>query len=385
MQATNASGRHGALVGLRVIDLTRVLSGPYCTQMLGDHGADVIKVEPPQGDETRGWGPPFHSDVSAYFLGINRNKRSVTLDLREAAARAGLLRLLEEADVLVENFRPGTMEKWQLGYDVLAARFPRLIYCRISGFGADGPLGGLPGYDAAIQAAAGLMSLNGEPDGPPLRLGVPVVDLAAGLNATIGILMALQERHHSGRGQLVDIALYDCAMPLPFPHGPNFLYSGQLSPRTGNAHSTIVPYDVFETATAPIFLAVATDRQFARLCELLGRPELGSDARFRSFADRTRNREAVRDELAPLLRRHECEALADRLAREGVPCGPVRGLDEVMAHPQTRHREMVMRVGDYVGVGSPIKLGRTPATFTRPPPKLGEHNEELLTPLRGSR
>src|SRR6266852_2574609 len=203
----------GALAGIKVIDLSRVLGGPYCTQMLGDHGADVIKVEPPQGDETRSWGPPFQGDAASYFIGVNRNKRGIALDLAKPDGRAVLFRLLEPADVLVENFKTGTLERWGMGYDeVLSQKFPRLVHCRVSGFGADGPLGGHPGYDAAVQGMAGLMSLNGEPEGEPLRVGVPVVDLATGLNAALAIMMALQERTRSGKGQFVEATLYDCAV-----------------------------------------------------------------------------------------------------------------------------------------------------------------------------
>src|SRR5450631_2932030 len=215
----------GALSGLRVVDLSRVLGGPFCTQILGDYGAEVIKVEPPQGDDTRAWGPPFAGDTAAYFVGVNRNKRGIVLDLNQEAGRDALLRLLEPADVLVENFKVGTLERWGIGQQDLAQRFPRLIHCRISGFGADGPLGGLPGYDAVIQAMSGLMSINGNPDGPPTRIGVPVVDLATGLYAVIGILLALHERMTSGRGQFVDTALFDCGVSLLHPHLANFLAS----------------------------------------------------------------------------------------------------------------------------------------------------------------
>ncbi|MGE5200728.1 MAG: CaiB/BaiF CoA transferase family protein, partial [Acidobacteriota bacterium] len=214
-EATNT----GALAGIRVIDLTRVLGGPYCTQMLGDHGAEVIKVEPPQGDETRGWGPPFQGDAASYFIGVNRNKRGVALDLSRPEGRTVLFRLLESADVLIENFKTGTLERWGMGYEaVLKQRFPRLIHCRVSGFGADGPFGGYPGYDAVVQGMAGLMSLNGEPEGAPVRVGVPVVDLATGMNASIAILLALQERQRSGRGQFVEVTLFDSAVALLHPY-----------------------------------------------------------------------------------------------------------------------------------------------------------------------
>jgi len=242
----------GALAGLQVIDLTRILSGPYCTQMLGDHGATVIKVEPPTGDETRTWGPPFVEDTASYYIGVNRNKRGIVLDLADKRGQEALLRLLAGADVLIENYKPGTLEKWGLSRDVLEKRFPKLVHCRISGFGADGPLGGLAGYDAAVQAVAGLMSINGRPDGEAIRMGVPIVDLAAGLNAAIGILMALFERGRSGRGQFIDIALYDCGLSLLHPYVANYFVSGKTPVRVGNAHPNITPYDTFATRTSNV-------------------------------------------------------------------------------------------------------------------------------------
>lgn len=369
----------GALAGIRVIDLTRVLGGPYCTQILGDHGADVIKVEPPQGDETRAWGPPFAGDTASYYLGLNRNKRGIVLDLTKPAARESLLGLLEDADVLVENFKIGTLERWGIGYrDFLEKRFPRLIHCRISGFGADGPLGALPGYDAVIQAMAGLMSVNGDAGGDPLRMGVPVVDIAAGLNATIGILLALQERSRSGRGQFVEAALFDCGISLLHPHLANFFLSGKEPRRTGNAHPNITPYDTFHTASVPIFLAVGNDGQFRKLCSVLAAPELAADARFATNEQRSLHRSELRQALEAILASREGAALATKLIEAGVPCGPVLSLKEVVEHPHTRHREMMVEVQGYRGTGSPIKLSRTAATYRRPPPAFGEHDEEIL-------
>lgn len=368
----------GALAGIRVIDLTRVLGGPYCTQILGDHGADVIKVEPPQGDETRAWGPPFAGDTASYYLGLNRNKRGIVLDLTKPAARESLLGLLEDADVLVENFKIGTLERWGIGYSDLQKRFPRLIHCRISGFGADGPLGALPGYDAVIQAMAGLMSVNGDADGDPLRMGVPVVDIAAGLNATIGILLALQERSRSGKGQFVEAALFDCGISLLHPHLANFFLSGKEPRRTGNAHPNITPYDTFHTASVPIFLAVGNDGQFRKLCSVLAAPELAADARFATNEQRNLHRSELRQALEAILASREGAALATKLIEAGVPCAPVLSLKEVVEHPHTRHREMMVEVQGYRGTGSPIKLSRTAATYRRPPPAFGEHDEEIL-------
>jgi crotonobetainyl-CoA:carnitine CoA-transferase CaiB-like acyl-CoA transferase len=369
----------GALAGLRVIDLSRVLGGPFCTQILGDHGADVIKVEPPQGDETRGWGPPFKGDAASYFIGVNRNKRGIALDLTQPAGREVLFRLLANADVLVENFKTGTLERWGMGYEaVLREKFPRLIHCRVSGFGADGPLGGYPGYDAAVQGMSGLMSLNGEADGEPLRVGVPVVDMATGLNAVIAILMAVHERARSGRGQFVEATLYDSAVALLHPYAANWFLSRKAPKRTGNAHPNVSPYDQFHTKTKRIFLAVGNNRQFARFCAEIGRPALAEDARFRDNKDRVVNRQALRQEIEGALAAIDGEALTTRLLDRGVPCGVVQDLPDVLTHPHTRHRGMVMEEGDYQGLGAPVKLSRTPASLRRLPPRFGEANRAVL-------
>jgi crotonobetainyl-CoA:carnitine CoA-transferase CaiB-like acyl-CoA transferase len=369
----------GALAGIKVIDLTRVLGGPYCTQMLGDHGAEIIKVEPPQGDETRTWGPPFHGDAASYFIGVNRNKRGIVLDLSKPQGREVLFRLLDGADVLIENFKTGTLEKWGMGYeDVLKARFPHLIHCRVSGFGADGPLGGYPGYDAVVQGMAGLMSVNGEPDGAPVRVGVPVVDLATGMNATIAILMAVIERTRSGKGQFVEATLYDSAIALLHPHLANFFLNGKPPVRTGNAHSNVSPYDQFRTGTKRIFLGIGNDRQFARLCAEIGHPELATDPRFKSNGDRVTNRAALRVVLEAALATVDGEALTTKLLEQGVPAGPVLEVPDVAAHPHTRHRLMVVEKDGYRGTGNPIKLSRTPASVRRLPPQFGAATREVL-------
>lgn len=370
-----------ALSGIRVIDLSRVLGGPYCTQMLGDHGADVIKIEPPSGDETRGWGPPFEGDAASYFHGLNRSKRGMALDLRLEAGRELLLALLEGADVLVENFKPGTLEKWGLGYETLKERFPRLIHCRISGFGADGPLGGLPGYDAVIQAMAGLMSVNGEAGGDPLRVGLPVVDIVTGLNAVIGINLALHERQRSGQGQFVEAALFDAGLSLMHPHFPNVFYGGTEPQRTGNAHPNISPYDVYRTATQPLFLAVGNNSQFAKLCEVINIPEIANDPRFFDNGNRLIHQSELKEVLEEAMATANGQALAEQLIRAGVPCGPVLDTREVLDHPHTSHREMIVAIGAYKGTGSPVKLARTPCGYHRPPPRFGEHTEEILSEL----
>lgn len=371
----------GSLAGLRVIDASRVLGGPYAGQVLADHGADVIKIEPPAGDETRGWGPPFLDGTASYFLGLNRNKRGMAVDMSRPAGQELLCTLLETADVFIENFKSGTLEKWGLGREEIEARFPRLVHCRVSGFGADGPLGGLPGYDAAIQATAGIMSVNGERDGEPLRVGLPVVDMVTGLNAVIGVLMALNERASSGKGQFVEAALYDCGVSLLHPHLPNYYLSGKVAGTSGNAHPNICPYDTFATGTEPIFLAVGNNRQFVILCDVIGRPELPSDPRFASNSERNVNRDALKAELESALSAFECSTLADRLLTSGVPCGAVRTIDQVVADPHTTHREMVVDIGAYRGTGSPIKLSRTPASYRLPPPGFAQHTNEVLEEL----
>ncbi|WDH35808.1 CaiB/BaiF CoA transferase family protein [Pseudomonas chlororaphis] len=372
----------GALAGLKVIDLSRVLGGPYCSQALADHGAEVIKLEPLNGDETRGWGPPFEGADASYFRGVNRNKQGIAVDLSRPAGIQLLMRLLEDADVLMENFKPGTLERWGIGYaEVLSQRFPTLIHCAVSGFGSDGPLGGLPGYDAVIQAMAGLMSVNGEADSGPLRIGLPIVDMVTGLNALAGILLALNERHRSGLGQSLDITLYDCGVSLLHPHLANYFAAGKTPQRTGNAHPNIAPYDSYRTGTEPIFLAVGNDRQFAKLCEQLDAGALLDDPRFADNGCRSVNREALKQALEARLAEHDGTALAQRLIRLGVPCGSIASIDKVVEHPHTRHRGLLVEIGDYRGVGSPVKLSRTPATYRSAPPALGADTREVLEGL----
>ncbi len=383
IQVAGQAASAGALAGLKVIDLSRVLGGPFCTMVLADHGADVIKLEPPQGDETRDWGPPFTGEgatrTASYFIGVNRNKRSVGLDLATSEGRAVLLALLEGADVLLENFKPGAMERWGLGYEAaLAPRFPRLVHCRISGFGATGPLGGMPGYDAIIQAMTGLMSVNGDATTGPLRLGTPVVDLATGLYSAIGILMALIERQCSGLGQFLDMTLHDCGMALLHPQAANFFLSGRRPVPLGNAHPNISPYDKFTTRTCEIFVGIGNDGQFARLCREIGRPELAGDARFLNNAARVENRAALSKELALAFATDDGHALAARLIRAGLPVGPVLGVDEATSAPQAVARGMVATLGDWRGLATPIKLSRTPGAVRRPPPAFAEHTAEVL-------
>ena len=361
----------GSLHGLRVVDASRILGGPLCAQILGDHGADVLKVEGPEGDDTRKWGPPFQDGMSAYFSGLNRNKRIVAMDLSTAAAREELFALLEDADVLVENFKPSTSERWGLSRQIIQDRFPHLIHCRITGFGADGPLGGLPAYDTAIQGLAGLMSVNGDKDAGPMRVGLPVVDMTTGLNAALAVLLALHERTRSGKGQYVEAALFDSALSLLHPHAPNYFMTGERPQPSGNAHPSIYPYDSYSTQGAPIYLAVGNDAQFMSLCRHLDRADIAQDARFASNAKRSVHRQELRALLALALQVHDGEALADALVHKGVPCAPIIAVDQALEHPQTKHRGMVVSIGDsYRGLASPIRLQRTPASYRLAPPAM---------------
>lgn len=370
----------GALAGIRVVDLTRVLGGPYCTMILSDHGAEVIKLEPPQGDEVRDWGPPFNQDGDAsYFVGVNRNKKSVGLDLSKPEGKAVLLKLLEGADVLVENFKPGSMEKWGLGYeDVLSKKFPALIHCRVSGFGADGPLGGFPGYDAVLQAMVGLMSINGTATSGPTRLGNPIIDIATGLFSAIAILMALHERTKSGKGQYCDMTLHDCGMALLHPHAANFFLSGKRPAATGNPHPNLVPYSKFKTKTCEIFVAAGNDPAFRKFCEFLGIPDVAKDARFATNGQRVINREALTEILEARFSTEDGHDLTQRMLAAGLPAGPVLYVDESMEAAHTAHRNMIAQIGSFRALNTPIKLSRTPGGARSTPPRFNEHGREVL-------
>jgi|TARA_B110000483_G_C18202400_1_gene545838 formyl-CoA transferase len=369
-----------ALSGKLVIDLTRVLGGPYCTQILGDHGADIVKIEPPKGDETRDWGPPFHEEDSAYYIGVNRNKRSMGLDLTQGPGQEVLLQLLENADILIENFKPGTMEKWGLGYEeVLRARFPKLIHCRVSGFGGDGPMGGFPGYDAIIQAMAGWFSINGEEGSEPTRLGLAGVDMGTGLYSAIAILLALAERERSGQGQYLDMTLYDCAVSLMHPHIPNYNYSGKIPGPTGNAHPNISPYDTFRTKTVDVFIGAGNDGAYAKMCRALGRAELIEDPRFIKNINRVEHRAELKVEIEASLMRIDGHEICETLAKAGLAVGPIHNTQQVVDHPHTHHRGMTIERDWYKMTGTPIKMSRTPGSLKRLPPKYGEHSTELLT------
>lgn len=373
----------GALQGVKVVDLTRVLAGPLCTQMLAEHGAEVIKVEPPAGDETRRLGPPFDAGGdAAYFSALNRGKKTLSLDLSQAAAQEVLHRLLVDADVLVENFLPGTLERWGLGYeDTLASRYPRLVHCSITGFGADGPLGGMPGYDAVLQAQCGLMSVNGDEQGGATRVGVPVVDHLTGYVAMTGILMALRARDRDGRGQRVEATLYDTALSLLLPHAANWFQSQQRPGLLGSAHPNIAPYDKFRASDGDIFLGIVSDAQFRRFCEQVGCPELALDARFASNAHRLKHRDALKLAIEAAISALERAPLCEALMRAGVPAAPVLSVPQALDHAQCAHRGMVVRRGDHTGMRSPVRLLSTPGRPGDAPPRFAQHADEILTRL----
>ncbi|SQD95754.1 conserved hypothetical protein [Parafrankia sp. Ea1.12] len=372
----------GSLDGLRVLDLSRVLAGPLCAQLLADHGAEVIKVEPPAGDDTRAWGPPFVADgTSAYFTGINRNKTNICLDLSTPTGHDVLGRLLGEADVLVENFKVGTLARWGFDDPTLRARHPRLVRCRTTGFGPDGPMGAMPGYDAVAQAYSGLMSINGEADRPPLRVGVPIVDMVTGIYAFAGILLALHARARTGVGQLVDCTLVDTAASLLHPHSAAHLADGQVPIRTGSAHSAIAPYDTFDAADGPIFIGAGNDRQFAALATALGRDELSGDPRFSSNAARVANVAALRAILREAIAPRARHGLARELLARGVPATAVHDVAQALADPHLRHRNMVVELDGYRGIGIPIKLSATPGSVRRPPRAQGADTRRILRNL----
>ena len=377
LDTTNATG---SLAGVRVLDLSRVVAGPLCAQMLADHGADVIKVESRLGDETRHLGPPFlEPGQAAYFSALNRGKRSLELDLSKSDDRAVIEALLLHADVLIENFVPGTMQKWGLGFeDSLSKKFPQLIYCGISGFGAEGPLGGLPGYDAVLQAMCGLMSINGDAHTGPMRTGMPIVDIVTGYNAFSGITMALLARARIGHGQRVDATLFDTALSLLIPHAVNWMASGQTPGLWGNAHPNIPTYNRFDVGDGQMFLGILNDAQFVKFCKKIGRDDLALDARFQTNTSRIENRDVLQAQLDQALKPFTRAELCKSLMEIGIPAGPVHNVAEALQQPHTAARDMLITRPDYQGLGLPIKLSATPGQVGRKPPKLGESNLEIL-------
>jgi formyl-CoA transferase/CoA:oxalate CoA-transferase len=377
----------GPLAGLRVLDLTRALSGPFATMVLGDLGADVIKVEDVwHGDDTRRWGPPFQGDDAAYFLSVNRNKRGLSVNMKDPAGRDIVRRLAAGSDILVENFRPGTAARLGVGYAELARRNPGLIYASISGYGQTGPSAELPGYDAVAQAVSGMMSVTGEPDGEPVRSGTSSADVGAGMWALIGILAALHAREASGQGQLVDVSLLDGQIAwLTYVAGKYFA-TGVTPGRHGSAHESLTPYQVFPTADAPLMVAVGSDGLWRRFTSATGLGELTDDPRYATNPDRVRNRDTLIPLITETLAAKSCAEWTDLLATAGVPAGPVNTVPAALEQPQVAAREMVVEVehpvaGPLKMLGSPIKLSAQPppaSYLRRPPPVLGEHTDEIL-------
>jgi len=377
------------LDGVTVLDLTRVLSGPYCTMLLADMGARVIKIERPgSGDDTRAWGPPFIHEESSFFLSINRNKESVALDFKHPEGRALLDGLVACADVLVENFQPGTLDALDLGYVQLAAVHPRLVYCSISGFGATGPRRNRPGYDAVVQAEGGLMSLTGPGDGDPYRLGVAIADIAAGMFAAQGITLALLVRERTGKGQLVDVGMLDSVASLLTYQAGIYFATGRTPTRMGNRHPSIAPYDTVAAEDGTLVLAVGNDEQWRTFCARTGLSPLADDARFATNAARVQHYDELRPLIARVVRTRSRQEWIDRLVPAGVPCAAVRGLDEVLTDPQLVARDMIETVhhpaaGPLHVLGVPIKLSDTPGAVMSPPPRLGEHTASVLEHLLG--
>ncbi len=370
-----------------MFDLTRVLAGPTCVQMLGDLGADVIKVEKPgSGDDTRGFAPPFMpgTQESAYFVGVNRNKRSVTLDIAKPEGQEIALALIAKSDILAENFKVGALAKYGLGYEQLHARFPGLIYCSITGFGQTGPYAPRPGYDGLVQAMGGVMSLTGEPDGMPQKVGVPIADLFAGLYGCIGILAALRHKAATGQGQQVDIGMLDTHVAWLANQGMNYLATGENPERLGNQHPNIVPYQVFPTADGYIVLSIGNDPTFKRFCEGFGLQHMQDDPRFTTNAARVGNRQLVTDTLTPVMQAHPTAWWVERLETLKIGCGPINTLKDVFADPQVQARNAVVHMPHAASpdgvrvIANPVRLSETPADYRRPPPVLGQHTEEVL-------
>jgi crotonobetainyl-CoA:carnitine CoA-transferase CaiB-like acyl-CoA transferase len=373
-----ASG--GPLSGLLVADFSRVLAGPYCTMLLGDLGAEVIKVEGPGGDDTRNWVPPARDGISTYYLAINRNKRSVVLDLRDPEGLAAARELAARADVLVENFKPGGLARFGLDYAAVSQANPRIVYASISGFGSGGGAA-LPGYDLMVQAISGLMSLTGDSEGPPYRAGISVFDVLSGLNATIGVLAALEHRHRSGRGQHVEVSLMSSALSGMVNQTSAFVAGGVVPFRMGNAHPSVTPYEPLPTADGDLIVTAGNDVQFRKLCQVLGAPELADDPRFARNRDRTANRDELRPQIVERLQKRPRMEWFREMIEAGVPCGPINTVDGGIAFAEELGMEPVVRAGQgeaaMPGVRNPITFSETPPRYDRPPPSLDEHGDEI--------
>ena len=374
----------GPLAGMRVVDLTRILAGPLCTMMLGDMGADIIKVEPPgTGDDTRGWGPPFANGEAAYFLGVNRNKRSLTLNMAVPPGQKILAGLVEKADVLIDNFRIGTLEKWGFTDAWFEQHAPRLVRCSITGYGSTGPKAALPGYDFILQAESGLMSICGAPDGAPTKYGVAIVDVCTGMLASNSILAALNARHRTGKGQKVELSLYETSLAMLINVASNYLTAGRNGGRFGNGHPSIVPYTTYRTADAMVAIGIGNERQFARTAEVLGHPEWAQDARFTSNRARVENRDLIDGLINEALSHDGADAWLDKLKAVGVPCGKINSVADALDDPHTVARDMIETVehstiGALKMLGIPFKFSDTACSVRRAPPTLGQHSDEIL-------
>lgn len=374
----------GALEHVRVLDLTRVLAGPYCTMILGDLGAEIIKVEGPGGsDETRKWGPPFQEDVSAYYLCANRNKKSITLDLKTTEGIQSIKELVRESDVIIHNFKTGTMERFGIGYEELSKVNPEIVYCSITGFGENGPYKDLPGYDFIIQAMSGLMSITGDENSGPQKVGIAITDILTGLYAAIGIQAALLERTQSGKGQSLDLSLYDTAVSALINIGSNYLMSGKTPTRIGNHHANIVPYQTFQTMDNEMVIAIGNDNQFRAFCTILGKDQFSEDDRFKTNPARVKNRDILVPLIQEILISKPTSYWLEKCQENQIPCGPIQTLQEVTEDPQLHARDMFWDMehptaGLIKMIGSPLKLSRTPVTLRHHPPIAGEHNEEIL-------
>ena len=382
---------NGPLKGVKVLDLSRILAGPTCTQLLGDLGATVIKIENPAtgGDDTRQWGPPYvkdadgdQSDLSAYFMSANRNKKSVAIDIATPEGQAEIKRLAAHADILIENFKPGGLAKYGLDYASVSQEFPGLVYCSISGYGQTGPNASKPGYDLMAQGYGGIMSLIGEPDGQPMKVAVGIADVMCGMYATVGILAALRHRDQTGEGQQIDLALVDTQVSWLINEGVNYLTSGEVPQRRGNAHPNIVPYEVYDTADGHVILAVGNDGQFRRFCEFIGHPALADDPRYATNPARLQHREELNGILRPALQSQETATVIAELEARKVPVGPVRTLDQVFASDQVAARQMQIDMqagpGPVKLIGNPLNLSRTPVTYRSAPPEFGADTQSVL-------
>ena len=377
-----------ALSGIRVLDLSRVLAGPWCTQMLGDLGAEIIKIEQPgKGDDTRSWGPPWHGEgedrLSAYYLAANRNKKSVAIDISKPEGQALIRELALKCDVLVENFKVGGLEKYGLDYPTLQQLNPRLVYCSITGFGHTGPRAHQPGYDLMVQGLSGLMSITGQPEGEPQKVGVALVDVMTGLHAAIAVLAALNQRHETGRGQFIDMALLDVAVSTLANIGLNQRVTGVAPKRMGNAHPSVVPYQVFETADGHMIVAVGNDSQFAHFVGALGLPELAIDARYTTNTARVDNRGTLIPRLAEIMRTQPTRHWDAALTAVNVPAGPINDIGQAFADPQSVARGLATMAGDRPAVASPLRLSDSMPDAGTAPPLLGENSADVLAALLG--